>query len=255
MLHLFTRKRNEAFTLIELLVCISIIALLVAILLPALSSARAAAQKTVCAGNLRQIGLAALIYSEENGNVLPPARVNYEPGLPETVMWGNRLIRFGAMPPNSFQRNPVTRAFLCPSSQVKNGGDITPEYGHYGTNIMVAGSHNYSTGHSDPNMKLDDLRRAADTVGYVDAGGHFLNWWYAADAPGGNNGLYLPGMKVNVGLTSLHDPSVEADAVDGRHVNQSVNVLWLDGRVTGPQVDLFQKDPASQYRKYWSGLW
>ena len=64
-------KKNKAFTLVELLVVISIIALLLAILMPSLQKARGAARWAVCGGNLKQWGLAMQGYStENNGKVL-----------------------------------------------------------------------------------------------------------------------------------------------------------------------------------------
>ena len=62
---------TRAFTLIELLVVIAIIAILAAILLPALQAARARAVRTVCANNLRQQGLALLMYVSDWGGYLP----------------------------------------------------------------------------------------------------------------------------------------------------------------------------------------
>jgi prepilin-type N-terminal cleavage/methylation domain-containing protein/prepilin-type processing-associated H-X9-DG protein len=63
--------KNRGFTLIELLVVISIIALLVGILLPALGAARASAQKVVCLSNVRQAGVAIFNYVAENDDYFP----------------------------------------------------------------------------------------------------------------------------------------------------------------------------------------
>ena len=66
-----TKKKRQIFTLIELLIVIAIIAILAAMLLPALNKARISGQRTSCGGNIRQLAQGILLYTESWGGYFP----------------------------------------------------------------------------------------------------------------------------------------------------------------------------------------
>src|SRR5689334_1691852 len=77
-------SRRTAFTLVELLVVIGIIALLIAILMPALSKARDQANMIKCMSNMRQIGQAYLMHASEHRNHVPTAGLIHDPSYNAT---------------------------------------------------------------------------------------------------------------------------------------------------------------------------
>jgi prepilin-type N-terminal cleavage/methylation domain-containing protein len=72
----FQNNWRHGFTLIELLVVIAIIAVLAALLLPALARAKQKGQQTVCINNSRQQALAVYMYADDHGDLLPPTAYN-----------------------------------------------------------------------------------------------------------------------------------------------------------------------------------
>jgi prepilin-type N-terminal cleavage/methylation domain-containing protein len=97
---------RRAFTLVELLVVIGIIAVLISVLLPALSGARRQASLVQCSSNMRQVTMALLMYIQDNKGHLPPAGIPPLPNIyPRGWWWANELVR------QNYIRNPSINVY------------------------------------------------------------------------------------------------------------------------------------------------
>jgi prepilin-type N-terminal cleavage/methylation domain-containing protein len=166
-------NKASKFTLIELLVVIAIIAVLAALLLPALSSAKARVKDVSCLGNLRQLGQGLMNYVTDYNGYLPPTTGPTPDGAPATGDWiiktASYLGKTGVNPASRYkagynlavpQRKSPAGVFLCPNSSPGPAGVMRWSYGPSVCATSEANSQNgYNGGFELWNLGSDSSGR------------------------------------------------------------------------------------------------
>ncbi len=249
--------RDEGLTLVEVLVVIAIIAILLTITVPVLQKSKQQGETVICTNNLRQLGIATLLYAQEKkfypegfcGNPTCHPSIPFAEyiklGTSASNDWQNSRWWFHFLLLNDIIEDDFSRGGLlcCPSKRLSGTGlSGNLLCGNYGINYSICKIIMSSTDEfSGKPLQPEHVGSPSTKLLLMDSGYALVSWKalatdstiYPFERPGRQNSYYLPGATINE--QRFEDGTInefqQDDAINGRHSAGKFNAVFADGHV------------------------